>query len=246
MKKEYLLDLVMEKFLFDEKTSTGLIMSGKVLVNEIAVTKTRLKVGVNDRIRIKDQKEFVSRGAYKLLDAYESFGLDFKEKTCIDAGSSTGGFTEVLLLKGAKKVYAVDSGTNQLDFTLRTNPLVISLENLRVQDLTKDLIKDKVDLAVMDLSFTSSSGPVKYIKDLFGPPEIIVLVKPQFEYERLAVILDLSVNFNGIVENDDDRKKIIDYILGELKDFGLKIAEVKQCIVKGTKGNTEYLVYLWE
>ena len=244
MKKDTLLNLVKMKFGIDDNTAAAFIMAGNVLVNERVSTKRGILIDKNSDIRMKEQKEYVSRGAYKLLDAYESFNLDFKDKICMDAGSSTGGFTQVLLLKGAKKVYAIDCGTNQLDFSLRKNPKVEVFENTNIKNIKQNDIDEKPDVIVMDLSFTSSAGHVIQLKKEFDPAEMVILLKPQFEYDGLKPVLGLSKDFDGIVKDDTERKKIIEYVLDEFKNNGLFIAGCRECSVKGTKGNIEYLVYI--
>ena len=110
---------LLEKLLsmdFDKKVANGLIMSGKVLINDVPTIIGSTKIKPSDNIRIKTNKEWVSRGAYKLLHAIDYFNIEIKDKVCLDIGYSTGGFTQVLLAKNAQKVYALDVGTNQLDF----------------------------------------------------------------------------------------------------------------------------------
>jgi 23S rRNA (cytidine1920-2'-O)/16S rRNA (cytidine1409-2'-O)-methyltransferase len=244
MKKEKILDLVVNKFGLDDKIAAGLILSGKILVNDKVVDKTGFLIDTDSVIRIKGQKKYVSRGAYKLLDAVESFLLDLKDSICMDIGSSTGGFTEVMLINGAKKVIAVDCGTNQLDFSLRKNPKVNLYENTMIQDLKKSDINEKIDFAAMDVSFASSVFLIDHIKNEFGIDEMVVLIKPQFEYRRLTDILGLDKNFNGIVVNDNDRNKITDHVLIELKEIGMNVIHFKQCKITGTKGNIEFLAHL--
>jgi len=244
MKKESLLNILINNFNIPEKEASALIMTGKVLVDEKPFTKAGIKIDPNLKIRIKDRKQFVSRGAYKLLTAFENIKIDIKDKICLDVGSSTGGFTEVLLEKGASKVYAVDCGENQLDFSLRNNPKVTVFENKKFQYLTKADIPDLITFAVMDVSFTSSVHLIEHIIKEFDVYEMVILIKPQFEYQRLKNILSLSDSFNGIVEKETDREKIVDYIKNEVIAKGLEVAGILESSIKGTKGNTEYLFYL--
>ncbi|OHD11010.1 MAG: hypothetical protein A2086_10085 [Spirochaetes bacterium GWD1_27_9] len=244
MKKESLLSVLKNQFGFDEKKSIGLILSGLVLVDDKVIDKTGFLIKPSSKIRFKKIKEYVSRGAYKLLTIFDNFSLSVKDKICFDVGSSTGGFTEILLEKDVKKVYAIDCGQNQLDYSLRTNPKVVSIENKRISDLKNTDINDVVDFAVMDLSFTSSVPAIQHLDKEFSIKQIIVLIKPQFEYERLTERLNLTPNFSGIVENDTDRLKIIEFIQKEIKEIGYDIKFKIESQIKGTKGNIEYLWFI--
>ena len=244
MKKEKLLDIIVGKFNYDVKKATGLILSGNVLVEEKPVTKIGIKIDKNKSIRIKEEKKYVSRGAYKLLTALDNFLISVKDIICIDCGCSKGGFTQVLLEREAKKVYAVDCGINQLDYSLRNNDKVQLMENKKIDNLTLSNFNEKVNLAVMDVSFCSSLNLINHIYKQLKISKIVVLIKPQFEYTRLKTKLKLSNNFNGIVKKSEDRDKIIKYITKEIIDLGLSIYGIIPSAIKGTKGNLEYLFYI--
>jgi 23S rRNA (cytidine1920-2'-O)/16S rRNA (cytidine1409-2'-O)-methyltransferase len=226
------------------KEATGLIMSGRVLVNNIPVTKTGVPVGAKDKIRIKRKERYVSRGAHKLLTALENFGVTAEGKICMDVGSSTGGFTQMLLEHGAARVYSIDCGKNLLHYDLRKDKKVVVIEGKPIKELSKKDIDQVIDLAVMDVSFSSASNIIKYIFEEFNVKEIIVLIKPQFEYERLAPVLGLSTVFDGVVRNDQDRMKIIEHTQKEIVDFGAVVRGIIPSRIKGNKGNIEYLFYL--
>ncbi|HOV12898.1 MAG TPA: SAM-dependent methyltransferase, partial [Spirochaetota bacterium] len=165
-----LIQYLIDNFNIDDKKANGLILSGMVLIDEKVITKPKIKVTDRSIVRIKPQSEYVSRGAYKLLTAFKTFNLDVKDKICMDVGSSTGGFTEILLLNGAKKVYAIDCGNNQLDYKLRVNKRVILHENTKITDFKKtNLISDdKIEIAVMDVSFTGCINIINYLfKEFF-------------------------------------------------------------------------------
>ncbi len=246
MKKEKLIDIIAETFNLDKKEAAGLILSGKVLVEDVPVTKIGIKVDKDKYIRIKKKEKYVSRGAYKLLTALDNFSISVKGKICIDCGSSKGGFTQVLLEKGVKKVYAIDCGINQLDYVLRNNDKVIVMENKKISDLTISCFNEKIDLAVMDVSFCSSIYLINHIYKKLNICEMVVLIKPQFEYKRLSLKLNLSDNFNGIIENCNDRDKIIKYISEEIINLGLNVYDVIPSSIKGLKGNLEYLFFIGE
>ncbi len=244
MKKEKLIDIIIKKYQLSEKEASGLILSGNVLVDDKPVTKSGIKFTEDKIIRIKKSEKYVSRGAYKLLTAFNNFSISVNDKICIDCGCSKGGFTQVLLEQGAKKVYAVDCGTNQLDYTLRKNNKVVLIENKKINDLSFFTFNEKIDFAVMDVSFTSSILLIKHVYEKLKIREIVVLIKPQFEYERLKKIINLSNNFNGIIKKVEDRDEIIKYITKEITDSGLSIFGITPSSIKGIKGNLEYLFYI--
>ena len=250
MQKISLLSAVMSIYGIPRQEATGLIMSARVLVNDKPITKvgTPISIEVFDNqniLRIKNYDKYVSRGAYKLLGALDDFQVNVEGLTCLDIGSSTGGFTDVLLQNGAKHVYAVDCGSNQLDYRLRSDSRVTVYEQTSIQNVTPQMLGECVDLAVMDVSFTSCIGIVKYIFETNLAPQMITLIKPQFEYEHLKNELGLSGDFHGIVNSDDERKKILDYVTEQIASItGIEIAGLSTSKIKGTKGNEEYLIYV--
>lgn len=243
MKKLRILDLVQNKFKIDEKSANGLIMAGKVIVNDRVICKTGEKVDVHSEIRIKELKKYVSRGGGKLEPVLDELGISVKNKTCLDIGSSTGGFTEVLLLKGANTVYAVDCGDNQLSYKLRINQRVKVYENVRIQELGKDLLTG-IDFTVSDLSFTSTVLVINDIVDKLDLHEILILIKPQFEYERLKKLLSLQDNFTGIILDNEITNKIIDHVKNEFENMSMVVNNIIKSPVKGTKGNQEFFFHL--
>jgi len=244
VKKVKLIEAVKERFQLPEKEAMGLIMRGKVLAGDKPLLKAGLMISPECILRIKDQKKYVSRGAYKLVDALEHFNISVLDKVCADFGSSTGGFTEVLLEKGAKKVYAVDAGTNQLDYRLRINPKVIAMENVKVNGLSAGSFDEKIDFSVMDLSFTSALPSVKKIFFDLKIAKLLALIKPQFEYDRLKEILLLDDDFNGVIKKESDSEKIISYVNEEVLLLGIKVYGIIPSAVRGQKGNQEYLFYM--
>lgn len=244
MKKHTLKQGVINMTGYPEKKVTALILSGKVLVNEVVITKAGEKINVDSDIRIKEENPFVSRGAYKLLKGIAEFNPIIADRVCLDAGSSTGGFTEVLLLNNARKVYAVDCGSNQLDYKLRIDHRVVSMENIRIQDLLVTDFDPVPDFVVADLSFTSSVPIIDHVFSKINIREGIILIKPQFEYQRLKKILSLDNNFFGVVKSETDRVKIKDYICNEINALGITVEKIIDSPIPGTNGNIEYLSYL--
>ncbi|WP_338952762.1 TlyA family RNA methyltransferase [Fusobacterium nucleatum] len=217
------------------------IMVGNVIVNEQKIDKPGEIISLNKikSIRIKERDiPYVSRGGLKLEKAIKVFDLDFKNKIVLDIGASTGGFTDCSLQNGAKFVYAVDVGTNQLDWKLRNDSRVKSIENKHINDLEKSYLKDEIDIIVMDISFISIKKVLYKIKELLKENGFaIFLIKPQFEAERNEIE-------KGIVNNLNIHKRVINEIIEEAKTYQLFLENLTVSPIKGTKGNVEYLAKL--
>ena len=217
------------------------IMVGNVIVNEQKIDKPGEIISLNKikSIRIKERDiPYVSRGGLKLEKAIKVFDLDFKDKIVLDIGASTGGFTDCSLQNGAKFVYAVDVGTNQLDWKLRNDSRVKSIENKHINDLEKSYLKDEIDIIVMDISFISIKKVLYKIKELLKENGFaIFLIKPQFEAERNEIE-------KGIVDNLNIHKRVINEIIEEAKTYQLFLENLTVSPIKGTKGNVEYLAKL--
>lgn len=221
------------------------ILAGEVFSGNARLTHPGEKIDAEMKLYIKENCPYVSRGAYKLLKALEVFPLDVKNRICIDAGSSTGGFTQILLQHDAARVYAVDCGTNQLDFKLRSDSRVITMENTRIQDLQENDLQPLPQIGVMDVSFTSCVPLVRHLFNVLQISEAAILIKPQFEYKRLQTVLDLSGDFNGVIQRNEEKQKILNHVCLEIQDAGIILAaEPVESPITGTYGNTEYLVYL--
>ncbi len=178
------------------------------------------------------RKDYVSRGAYKLLHALEAWHIPVSGLVCIDAGSSTGGFTDVLLQEGAARVYAVDVGYNQLDYSLRTDERVMVMERTNIMDVHD--LAPQPQLAVADLSFRSLRGAAKHLVELASEGRAILLLKPQFEAHSDE--LD-----NGIVK-DEYLDEIMQRSLEALR-AEVQVKAVIESPIQGTHGNREFLVY---
>ena len=161
------------------------VMAGNVIVNEKTVTKagTNFKDTEDLIIKVKDRLKYVSRGGLKLEKAIKIWNLDFYRKKILDIGASTGGFTDCALQNGAERVYSVDVGTKQLDWKLRNDSRVVSLEGTHIRDLTiENLENNKVDFIVVDVSFISLTKIIPYLKKFLNEEgKAILLIKPQFE-----------------------------------------------------------------
>ena len=240
MKKKKRLDQILV-----ERGSAGtrakaqaIIMSGEVYVEGKQVLKSGLSFLENSKIIIKDKnKEWVSRGSYKLLKALEYFDINIENKICLDLGSSTGGFTHVLLSKKAKKIYAVDVGTNQLHEKLLNEKKIISIEKTNARYLNRKLITDNIDVIVCDVSFISVKKIIKpNLCFLKNNSIIIILIKPQFEANKKEVK-------KGIVRDPDIHIKICEEIKYWLiSECNSEIIGLIESPIKGPKGNVEFLV----
>ncbi|CAD2073709.1 TlyA family rRNA (cytidine-2'-O)-methyltransferase [Jeotgalicoccus coquinae] len=217
-----------------------LIMAGKVLNNNEPVYKASDKIAPDKaHVRFKNVKQFVSRGGLKLKHAIDSFGLDVKDRVMLDIGSSTGGFTDCALQHGAKYVYAVDVGTNQLAYQLRIDERVCVMEQTNFKDTVIENFDPLPEVISIDVSFTSIVPILRHIKSLFKDEiEIAALIKPQFE-SYLEERED-----SGIITNPDTHYQVIQRVLKECGLLGLNPAAVDRSPITGTKGNIEYLFYL--
>ena len=217
------------------------IEEGRVQVDGITIKKTASMVPFDSNISLDaPEKEWVSRGAHKLIRALDHFDIDPSGLTCIDVGASTGGFTDVLLSRGAKKVYAVDVGYGQLAWKLRNDPRVVVMERTNARHLTSDMIDcEKVDMIVSDASFISLKLLLKPLEALISDDStMVVLVKPQFEVGREKV-------GRGVVHDpllhEETLKDLASFIENETK-LGLYNATYSP--IRGPEGNIEFLFLL--
>jgi len=214
-----------------------LIMAGEVFIGTERVNKAASKVAVDADLRIKERPKFVGRGGLKLEGALESFGIDVTDFVCLDTGSSTGGFTDCLLQRGAARVHAVDVGTNQLVYKLRTDPRVIVKEKFNSRHLTEADLGERVDIAVLDLSFISMTKVLPAIFSVLKEGgQVVALIKPQFELSRD------EVSKGGIVREPELREKAVEKIRRfVVEESGREWKGVIESPIQGTDGNVEFL-----
>jgi len=232
--------LLFEKGLAESRErAKAVILEGSVLVNGLVVDKAGALVRPDDELVVVKKMPYVSRGGLKLEHAIRHFDIDVKGKTAMDAGASTGGFTDCLLQHGAGKVYAIDVGYGQFSWKLRTDERVVLLEKTNIRYLDRDLINDEIDIAVIDVSFISLLKVIPNVMGFLKPSGVIVaLIKPQFEAGRK------DVGKGGVVRSEEKRLEIVENIKGETAKMGLDILGVTPSPIKGPKGNVEYLLYL--
>ena len=232
--------LLVDKKLVDTKSKAqSMIMAGQVTVNDKIITKSGNSFVKDCKITIKKlHPTWVSRGAYKLLKAVETFNINISNKVCLDIGSSTGGFSEVLLKNKAKKIFAIDVGTNQLHEKLRKEKNVISLENINAKYLNKSIIPDEIDLLVCDVSFISLKKVIyPSLKLLSKKGEIIALIKPQFETQKINLR-------KGVVRDNLVHNAVCEEIKNWFINFcKVNVIGITPSPITGPKGNLEFLIY---
>ena len=216
-----------------------MILAGNVTVNGKTAKKASYEVISDDVIESAESENYVGRGALKLEKAAEVFGLDFKDKVCLDIGASTGGFTDFMLQNGAAKVFAVDTGHGQLAQRLIDDERVVNMEGTDIRDVTADDLGGQADIISVDVSFISLTKILSKVYDLLKDGAVAaVLIKPQFEAGRS------DIGKRGIVK---DRKVHI-RVLSEIDSFAQSIGFVTEKYthspVRGGSGNIEYLVKL--
>ncbi len=224
-----------------------LIMAGKVALDvpgrapdapPLLVDKPGRTLAPGTRLRLVGVERFVSRGAYKLLACLEAFCPDVTGLVCLDAGASTGGFTDCLLQHGAARVYAVDVGRAQLHERLRADARVISLEGVNLRNIEADFLPEPVDLITADVSFISLTLVLPPCLRLLKPGGLVAaLVKPQFE-------LGPERTDRGVVRDPALQQQAVDKVLHFLQPFGLNHLGTVPSPIKGPKGNQEYMVCL--
>ena len=241
MKKLRLDQLVFEMGLVEsrERAKTT-VMSGLVYVNGQKADKPGMSVSPDAKIEVRGEAiPFVSRGGFKLDKALKVFPIDPEGLTCIDCGASTGGFTDVLLQHGAKRVYAVDVGYGQLAWKLRTDDRVVCIERTNVRYLSREQIPEAPELAVMDLSFISIKLVLPAVRALLVPgADIVCLIKPQFEAGRD------EVGKKGVVRDSAVHKEVIESILSFAPTLGLTVMGLDYSPIKGPEGNIEYICHM--
>jgi len=240
IQKKRLDNLLIEYNLAENKSrAQRLIMAGKVIVDDKIITKPGHFISQTATIKIKQGVQFVSRGGEKLEGAIKEFQLDIKDKICADIGASTGGFTDCLLQRGAKKVYAIDVGYGLLDSRLRNDSRVIVMEKINVRHLTK--LPESPDIITIDLSFISLRLILPLIKSWFNKNsgDLIILIKPQFEAGRIE-----ASRGKGIIHDPLVHQRILREILyfAEKENYGLRSLMPSPII--GKKGNQEFLAFL--
>jgi len=235
MKKRIDKLLVERGFAETREKAQAMIMAGNVLVDDQPATKAGMPVAEDASVRLKESPHpYVSRGGLKLEGAIRAFGLDVQGKVCLDVGSSTGGFTHFLLLNGASRVYALDVDIKQLDWKIRNDPRVQTVE-LNARFLEPSHIGELVDIVTMDASFISLTMLLPRIPEVLKPGGVCVaLVKPQFEVGRE------HVGKGGIVRDPGLQQSAIDKVSEAGRRAGLEFVKSEESPITGREGNREF------
>ncbi len=239
-KKKKRLDLLLQERMpkYSRRQIQSWIMQGKVTVDDKVLTKAGTQIDGQEAVILLDIEEppYVSRAGVKLEKALDEFSIDVVGLTVLDAGISTGGFTDCLLQRGAKKVYGVDVGYGQLHEKIRNDPRLVLLERTNLRKL-KD-VGEKVDLITLDLSFISVLKVMDVVLQLLKSyGQLIVLIKPQFEAGKY------EVSGGGIVRDEGVRKVIVEHVVNGIKDYGFDLKGLTESPILGAKGNKEFLAY---
>ncbi len=216
------------------------VMAGRVLVDGGLLDKPGAPVGEEVRLEVVGPAEpFVSRGGRKLADALDRLGVDPRDRVCLDVGASTGGFTDCLLQRGARRVYALDVGYGQLDFTLRGDPRVVVMERVNARHLEPGAIPERCGLITVDVSFISVLKVAPALRPVLVPGGLLLaLLKPQFEAGRRLV------GKGGVVRDPAVRRRVVRERAAELAALGLQPLGIVDSRVAGAKGNRESFVLL--
>jgi len=234
----------LDQILFDRKLAESkskaqaMIMAGQVFVEGKVINKSGYNIKPDAKIKIKDiGPEWVSRGAYKLIKALDENNIKVDNKTCMDLGASTGGFTEVLVKRNAKKVFAVDVGTNQLHEKLKKMKEIVNIEKTNARYLTKDLITEFIELLVCDVSFISLKKVIlPCLNFLKKNSVIIVLIKPQFESKK-------NETKKGVVKDSEVHLRICNEIQNWFEnECNCEVLKIIESPITGPKGNKEFLL----
>lgn len=215
------------------------VMAGEVLADEQKVEKPGHLVPPDCEIRLLGEPPpYVSRGGFKLEAALDKFCIDVRDRVCLDVGASTGGFTDCLLQRGARRVYAVDAGTAQLDWKLRKDERVVVREKVNARYLDRDTVPEPVGFACCDVSFISATLILPALPPLLDVvADLVVLVKPQFEVGKG------EVGKGGIVKDPALHEKSVDRVRSAAGETGFSIKGVIESPIQGAEGNREFLLH---
>jgi 23S rRNA (cytidine1920-2'-O)/16S rRNA (cytidine1409-2'-O)-methyltransferase len=215
----------------------ALVLAGEVMVNGVPARKPGQAVSAEAELKVRDRPAHVSRGGLKLESAIDRFGIRVAGRICLDVGASTGGFTDCLLQHGAARVHAVDVGSGQLDWKLRSDSRVLLRERLNARYLRYEDIGELIDLAVCDVSFISATLILPAMGPLLQPAgEMVVLVKPQFEVGRE------QVGKGGIVRDPRLHQAACERIETAVRQMHFETSIIESPIL-GAEGNKEFLLY---
>lgn len=240
MRKQRLDTLILALGYADTRTKAqSYIRRGFFSVDGHVIVKPGTLVSPQARIeRIHEPDPYVGRGAHKLRPILDQFGIDVSGRTCADIGASTGGFTQILLERGAHRVYAVDVGYGQLVPRLRDDPRVIVMERTNARGLSRERIPEHLDLITVDVSFISLKLILPVLTQLDFSGDVITLVKPQFE------VGVQEVGKGGIVRDPEKWRKAVRFVAQEAQNLGFGVKQIAESPIPGTRGNREFFLHL--
>ncbi|MFB0518825.1 MAG: TlyA family RNA methyltransferase [Acidobacteriota bacterium] len=232
--------MVKRELVNSREKARAMIMAGSVLVNSRRIDKSSAMVDEASDITIKGKlSPFVSRGGEKLEEALKRFSIKVEGKIALDVGASTGGFTDCLLQRGAKRVYALDVGYGQLAWKLRTDQRVVPIERQNVRYIKEDTLPEKVDLVTIDVSFISLKKVIPAVLSLLNRPgEMLCLIKPQFEVGKG------EVGKKGVVKDPQKHQRVIKEIATFARVHNLFVKGIIESPILGQEGNKEFFIYL--
>jgi 23S rRNA (cytidine1920-2'-O)/16S rRNA (cytidine1409-2'-O)-methyltransferase len=238
MKKQRLDVALVERGLVETRAKAqSLIMARRILVNGLHSDKAGANVLAEDELSIEAlEHPWVGRGGMKLAHALAEFGIDVTGKTCADVGASTGGFTDVMLKNGARRVYAIDVGYGQLDQSLRNDARVVNREKVNARYLDGTSFDEPIEFVSIDVSFI----PLKLILPAviqFLSGELVALIKPQFEVGKA------DIGKGGIVRDESKRAAAVEAVVAFAREIGFDVKGVIESPVKGAEGNVEFLMH---
>ena len=238
MKKQRLDVALVERGLVDSRAKAqALIMSRRVLVNGAFVDKAGASIAADDELKVAElEHPWVGRGGMKLAHALEQFAISVEGKVCADIGASTGGFTDVMLQRGARKVYAIDVGHGQLDVSLRNDPRVVNREKVNARYLQPENFDEPIDFVSIDVSFISLKLILPAVRG-FLRGELVALIKPQFEVGKH------DVGKGGIVRDEAKRREVVESVVAFANANGFQVQGVIESPVRGAEGNAEFLMH---
>jgi 23S rRNA (cytidine1920-2'-O)/16S rRNA (cytidine1409-2'-O)-methyltransferase len=230
--------LLVERGLVESREKArAVILAGQVLVNGQKLDKAGQTIAADARIELLAAPRYVGRGGLKLEAALDHFNIEASGKICLDIGSSTGGFTDCLLQRGAARVYAIDVGTGQLDWKLRNHQRVVVREQVNARYLSREHVPEPISLAVCDVSFISVTLILPVLPDLLAEnAEMVILVKPQFELERE------QIGKGGIVRDPELHRQACRKVEDAIQRLGFR-TDIIPSPVLGAEGNQEFLLY---
>jgi 23S rRNA (cytidine1920-2'-O)/16S rRNA (cytidine1409-2'-O)-methyltransferase len=234
-------ELVRRGLARSRQQAAELIGAGKVSIDGMPAVKPGTAVAATAALSVAGEAErsWVSRGAHKLIGALDAFGISVEGRRCLDAGASTGGFTEVLLDRGAREVIAVDVGYGQLAWSLRSDPRVVVIERTNARELTSAVIGGPVEAIVADLSFISLATVLPALTGCASPnADIVPMVKPQFEVGKG------QVGAGGVVHSSDLRASSVLAVARRADELGWRTLGVTPSPLPGPSGNVEYFLWL--